>query len=149
MGMGRIERTIVLRAPRARVWRALTNADEFGAWFGVALEGIFAPGARLTGRWAAPAHEHETIEFAIERVEPECLFAYRWHPAASEPGVDVTHEPTTLVEFHLADVAEGTQLTVIESGFDLLTPARRATTFPMHEQGWNDLLAAIAQYVAA
>jgi uncharacterized protein YndB with AHSA1/START domain len=149
MSMDRIEKTIVLRAPRTRVWRALTNADEFGAWFGVALEGVFAPGARLTGRRTAPDAERRTIEFAIERVEPEHLFTYRWHPAAGEPDGDVTHEPTTLVEFHLADGAEGTQLTVIESGFDLLTLARRATAFPMHEQGWDDLLVGIAQYVAA
>ncbi|MGI8690187.1 MAG: SRPBCC family protein [Thermomicrobiales bacterium] len=149
MSMDRIERTIVLRAPRARVWRALTHAEEFGAWFGVALEGAFAPGARLTGRRTAPGCEHETIEFAIERVEPERLLAYRWHPAATEPGVDYTHEPTTLVEFHLAEVAEGTQLTVVESGFDRLPLSRRATAFRLHDQGWADLLASIADYVAA
>jgi uncharacterized protein YndB with AHSA1/START domain len=149
MSTDRIERTIVLRAPRSRVWRALANADEFGAWFGVALEGVFAPGARLTGRRTAPGDEHETMEFAVERVEPERLLAYRWHPAASEPGVDVTHEPTTLVEFHLADVADGTRLTVVESGFDHVPLSRRAAAFRLHDQGWADQLAAIAHYVAA
>ncbi len=149
MSTDRIEKTIVLRAPRARVWRALTRPDEFGAWFGVALEGAFAPGARLTGRRTASGHEHETMGFAVEWVEPERLLAYRWHPAAAEPDVDDTREPTTLVEFHLADVAEGTRLTVVESGFDRLPPERRAAAFRLHDQGWADLLADIARHVAA
>jgi uncharacterized protein YndB with AHSA1/START domain len=149
MSLDRIERTVVLHAPRSRVWRALVNAEEFGAWFGVALEGSFAPGARLTGRFTGPGNEHETIAFAVERIEPEHLFTYRWHPYAIEPGVNVSQEPTTLVEFHLNETAGDTQLTVIESGFSLLTPARRATAYPRHDQGWTDQLASIADYVAA
>ena len=149
MSTDRIEKTIVLRAPRARVWRALSRSDEFGSWFGVALEGAFAPGARLTGRITAPGHEHLTMEITVERVDPERLLSYRWHPYAVEPGVDYTREPTTLVEFHLADVAEGTQLTVVESGFDLIPPERRATAFRMNEQGWAEQLTRIARYVAA
>ena len=148
MGTDRIEKTIVLRAPRAWVWRALARADEFGAWFGVALEGTFAPGARLTGRITTPGHERLTMEIAVERVEPERLLSYRWHPYAVEPGVDYTHEPTTLVEFHLADVADGTQLTVVESGFDRIPLARRATAFRMNDQGWAAQLANLAHYVA-
>jgi uncharacterized protein YndB with AHSA1/START domain len=145
----RIEKTIVLRAPRARVWRALSRADEFGAWFGVALAGAFTPGARLTGRITAPGYEHLTMEIAVEQMQPERLLSYRWHPYAVEPGVDYTREPTTLVEFHLAEVAEGTQLTVIESGFDRIPPERRATAWRMNEQGWAEQLAHIARYVAA
>jgi len=151
MDTDRIEKTIVLRAPRARVWRALARADEFGAWFGVALEGVFAPGARLTGRITTPGpgHERLTMEIVVERVEPEQLLSYRWHPYAVEPGVDYAREPTTLVEFHLADVADGTQLTVVESGFDGIPLARRATAFRMNDQGWTEQLTRIARYVAA
>ena len=143
----RIEKTIVLRAPRSRVWRALTQADQFSAWFGMALEGTFAPGARLTGRLTSPGHEYVTLEMVVERIEPEDLLSYRWHPYPSEPGVDVASEPMTLVEFHLADVADGTQLTVVESGFDRLPPARRVTAFGMNEQGWAEQLRHIAEYV--
>jgi uncharacterized protein YndB with AHSA1/START domain len=149
MSTDRIEKTIVLRAPRSRVWRALAHADEFGAWFGVALEGAFAPGARLTGRITTPGHEHLTIEIAVEQVQPEELLSYRWHPYAFEPGVDYAHEPTTLVEFHLAEVAGGTQLTVVESGFDRIPLARRATAFRMNDQGWAEQITNIARYVAA
>ncbi len=149
MSTDRIEKTIVLRAPRMRVWRALAHADEFGAWFGVALEGAFAPGARLTGRITTPSHAHLTMEIAVERVQPEQLLSYRWHPYAVEPDVDYAHEPTTLVEFHLADVADGTRLTVVESGFDSIPLERRATAFRMNDQGWAEQLTHIAHYVAA
>src|SRR5262249_23752639 len=130
----RIEKTIALRAPRSRVWRALTQADQFGAWFGMALEGTFAPGAGLTGRLTSLGHEHVTLEIVVERVEPEHLLSYRWHPFPSEPSVDAASEPMTLVEFHLSDLADGTQLTVVESGFDRLPPARRAIAFRKNEQ---------------
>lgn len=149
MSTDRIEKTIVLRAPRARVWRALTRTEEFGAWFGMALEGGFTPGARLTGRITTPGHEHVAVEMVVEQVQPEVLLSYRWHPYAVETGVDYSSEPTTLVEFHLAEVAAGTQLTVVESGFDGIPPERRATAFRMNDQGWTEQLPRIARYVEA
>jgi uncharacterized protein YndB with AHSA1/START domain len=144
----RIEKTIALRAPRARVWRALTQADQFAAWFGIALEGTFAPGARLVGSLTSPGREHLLFEIVVERIEPEHLLSYRWHPYPVQSGVDYAAEPMTLVEFHLADVADGTQLTVVESGFDRLPPARRVTAFRRNEQGWAEQLTHIAEYVA-
>ncbi len=148
MSTDRIERTIVLRAPRSRVWRALARTEEFGAWFGVALEGKFAPGARLSGQLTVPDFEYLTVEITVERVEPEQLLSYRWHPYAIEPDVDYAQEPTTLVEFHLAEVAGGTQLTVVESGFDRIPLARRATAFRMNDQGWVEQLTNIERHVA-
>lgn len=149
MSTDRIEKTVVLRAPRSRVWRALTRADEFGAWFGMVLEGAFAPGAHLIGRLTTRGHERLAIEIAVEQVQPEDLLSYRWHPYPVDPGTDYAHEPTTLVEFHLAEVAEGTQLTVVESGFDRIPLARRALAFRMNNQGWDEQLEHIAHYVAA
>jgi len=143
----RIEKTIVLRAPRSRVWRALAHADEFGAWFGMTLEGVFEPGARVNGRITSPYLEHVALEITIERVDPEHLLSYRWHPYAFEPGVDYMDEPTTLVEFHLVDVKDGTQLTVVESGFDRIPLARRTSALRMNERGWDDQITRIARYV--
>src|SRR5260221_14779360 len=125
----RIEKTTLLRAPRSRVWRALSDAREFGAWFGVALEGAFAPGARLTGKMTNKAYSHLTLEMWVEKVEPERLLSYRWHPFAIDPGVDYSGEPTTLVELTLADSEGGTRLTVVETGFDGILLARRAKAF--------------------
>ena len=145
----RIEKKIVLRAPRTRVWRALANAEEFGAWFGIKLDGAFAPGHRVRGQMTSPGHEHVTIEFAVERMDPESRLSYRWHPYPVESGVDYSNEPMTLVEFQLEEVAGGTQLTVVESGFDGIPPARRAEAFRMNDAGWAEELKNIARYVEA
>src|SRR3979490_363704 len=125
----RIEKEIVLRAPRSRVWRALADAEEFGAWFGMKLEGTFAPGARAHGQIALPGHGDVPVEIAIERMDPETRMSYRWHPYAFESGVDYSGEPTTLVEFRLEEISEGTRLTVVESGFDRIPAARGAEAF--------------------
>ena len=144
----RIEKEIVLRAPLSRVWRALANADEFGAWFGMKLEGAIAPGARVHGELTLPGHGNVAIEMAIERMDPESLMSYRWHPYAFEPGVDYSSEPTTLVEFQLEEVEEGTRLTVVESGFDRIAAVRRAEALRMNDAGWAGQLENIARYVA-
>lgn len=148
MTTDRIEKRIVLNAPRSRVWRAITDAEEFGTWFHVRLAGAFTPGARVLGRLTEPGYEHVTMEVLVERVEPEDLFSFRWHPYAVEPDVDYASEPTTLVEFRLAEVADGTELTVVESGFDQLPPSRRADAFRMNDQGWAAQLQNIEGYLA-
>jgi len=145
----RIEKTIVLRAPRSRVWRALSNAQEFGTWFGCKFHGAFKPGARVEGQITSPGYEHLTIEFFIERMDPESLMSYRWHPYAIEPDVDYSKEPTTLVEFRLEEVAGGTQLTIVETGFDGIPLARRAEAFRMNDDGWTSQVKNIERHVAA
>ena len=144
----RIEKTILLRAARSRVWRALTDADEFGTWFRVVLEGPFVAGQTVRGRITHPGYEHVTMEMQVERIEPERLFSYRWHPYAVEPGVDYSAEPTTLVEFRLEEAPGGTRLTVVESGFDRLPKARRDEAFRMNEGGWNAQMTNVERHVA-
>jgi uncharacterized protein YndB with AHSA1/START domain len=148
MNTDRIEKTIVLRAPRSTVWRALTTAEEFGAWFGARLTGTFTPGARVAGAVTTKGYEHVKIEFTIERVEPERAFSYRWHPYAIDPNVDYSAEPATLCEFTLEDVPGGTRLTVVESGFDRIPAARRDEAFRMNDNGWTGQLGNIERYLA-
>jgi uncharacterized protein YndB with AHSA1/START domain len=143
----RIEKTIVLRAPRSRVWRAISTPQEFGTWFRVNLEGAFVEGAKIRGAITHPGYEHLTMELLVERIEPERYFAYRWHPYAVDPGVDYSHEPTTLVEFRLQDAEGGTRLTIVESGFDRIPLARRAEAFKMNDQGWTEQARNIERYV--
>src|SRR3954451_16183756 len=131
----RIEKTITIGAPRSRVWRAIANADEFGAWFGVKLEGRFAEGEAVRGKITHPGYEHVAMELTIDRMEPEHLFSYRWHPYAIEPEFDYSAEPTPLVEFRLEDISGGTRLTIVESGFDRIPLARRARAFEMNDGG--------------
>ena len=144
----RIEKRFEVRAPRARVWRAIANATEFGTWFGMKLEGEFASGATIRGRLTVPKYEHLTIELKIERIEPEHYFAYRWHPYAIDPKADYSKEPTTLVEFRLEEIADGTAVTIVESGFDRIPLARRAEAFRMNEQGWTGQAKNLARHVA-
>ena len=145
----RIEKSIFLKAPRARVWRAIADAGEFGAWFAVRLKGEFTPGARVSGPLAVSGYEHVTMEVTIERVEPERLFSFRWHPYAIDPKKDYSKEPTTLVEFRLEEVKGGTQLTVVESGFDRIPLARRAEAWRMNDGGWAGQMTNIERHVAS
>lgn len=147
MSLDRIEKRVLLRAPRSRVWQALADAKAFGEWFGVKLEGAFAPGARVRGKVLHPGHEHVPFEITIERMEPERLFSWRWHPHPIDPAIDYSAEPTTLVVFELADAAEGTLLTVVESGFEGIPLARRADAYRGNDEGWTAQMVAVERYV--
>jgi uncharacterized protein YndB with AHSA1/START domain len=147
LGADKIETTIEVNAPRARVWRAIADAREFGNWFGMKLDGSFTVGATVRGRLTVKGYEHATIDLLIVAIEPEHYFAYRWHPYAIDPKVDYSTEPTTLVEFRLKEMAGGTAVTIVESGFDQLPPTRRAEAFRMNQQGWAGQSKNIARYV--
>ncbi len=139
----RIEKHILLRAPRARVWRALTDSSEFGSWFRAIFTAPFKPGERLKGRCTYPGHEQVVFDITIEAVEPERRFSYRWLAEAAAPGVDTSSGPMTRVEFTLDDVEGGTLLKLVESGYDQIPIARRAEAFKANEQGWTVQMAAI------
>jgi uncharacterized protein YndB with AHSA1/START domain len=155
----RIEKQILLRAPLSRVWRALSDSQEFGAWFGVRFDGPFQPGATMRGvivpttvdpevaKLQKP-HEGTPFEITVEQVEPERLLSFRWHPFAIEPGVDYSAEPTTLIVFSLEQVTDGVRLTVTESGFDRIPHARRVQAFTANEHGWSIQVTLIEKYLA-
>ena len=145
----RIEKHLILKAPRARVWRALTVAKQFGEWFQIKLESEFAAGKVNRGKLLFPGYEHVTVDFLVEKIEPEHYFAYRWHPNANDTKVDYSAEPMTLVEFKLAEQEGGTELTIIESGFDKLPADRRASAFRSNDNGWTTQAQALARYVTA
>jgi len=144
----RIEKTVTLAAPRARVWQAIADARQFGEWFRVRLDGEFAVGATIRGHITYPGYEYITMEVVVERMEPERFFSYRWHPYAIDPKVDYSPEPMTLVEFTLEDAPGGTRLTIVESGFDRVPLSRRAEAFRMNSDGWSEQLQNIERYVS-
>jgi len=159
MDTDRIEKQILLRAMRQRVWRALSDSTEFGTWFGVKFDGPFTPGATVQGvisptkvnadvANAQKQYEGVAFEITIEQMEPERLFSFRWHPNAIEPAVDYSAEPTTLIVFSLEDAAEGVLLTVTESGFDQIPLERRLKAFTANEQGWGMVVKLIEEYLA-
>jgi uncharacterized protein YndB with AHSA1/START domain len=145
----RIERKVLINAPRARVWRAVSDAGEFGDWFGVDFKGkTFVAGKHVQGKITYPGYEHLTMDVLIERVVQEQLLSWRWHPAAIDPKVDYSQEPTTLVEFELRDADGGTLLTVVESGLDKIPLARRADVFRMNSSGWDQQMENVKKHVA-
>ncbi len=159
MNTDRIEKKIHLRAPRERVWRALSNSEEFGTWFGVKFDSPFVPGARMRGVLVGTAadaevarlqseHKGKAFEIVIEQMEPERLFSFRWHPHAVEPDVDYSAEPMTLVAFLLEEAEDGVLLTLTESGFDQIPLARRAKAFTANEGGWGLMVQVLGKYVS-
>ena len=144
----RIEKHVVLRAPRSRVWRAISDAKEFGTWFRMALDGAFVAGSTVRAKVTSPGYEHMKVEMTIERLEPERYFSYRWHPYPNDPAKDYSTEPMTLVEFTLADAEGGaTALTIVESGFDRIPLERRAEAFRVNDGGWNGQIKNLTKYV--
>jgi uncharacterized protein YndB with AHSA1/START domain len=154
-----IEKKILLSAPCSRVWRAITDSKQFGEWFGVKFDRPFTPGATMRGVLVGTTEDEEIakkqrqysdvpFEITIERIEPERLFSFRWHPFAIERGVDYSREPTTLIEFVLEEVPAGVLLTVTESGFDRIPLERRARAFNANEGGWEKQMQLIAKYIA-
>src|SRR5262249_32176373 len=143
----RIEKTVLLRAPVARVWRALADAEEFGAWFRVKFDGPFAEGKTVRGRITYPGYEHVRMEILVERMERERLVAVRRPPHAVAPDVDYSAEPMTLVEFRLAAEGGSTRLAITESGFDRIPASRRDEAFRMNEGGWAEQIGNIERHV--
>jgi uncharacterized protein YndB with AHSA1/START domain len=144
----RIHKEVLLRAPRARVWQALSDMREFGAWFGIDLpDGSFRQGAQVAGQVTHPGYTHLTLRLSVEQVEPERLLSFRWHPDALEPNVDYDQEPTTLVAFELQGVPDGILLTIDESGFDQLPAHRRADAYRGNESGWAEQMVNIARHI--
>lgn len=147
----RIERSVVINAPRERVWRALSNAEEFGTWFGVNLKDqTFAPGQRARGPITYPGYEHVYFDTVVDRIEPQELLSLRWHPYAVDPSVDYSQEEPTLVTFTLKEASGGgTLFTVVESGFDKIPPHRRLEAFRMNSGGWDAQMENIVRHVSA
>jgi uncharacterized protein YndB with AHSA1/START domain len=159
MNTDRIEKKVLLHAPRKRVWRAVSDSTEFGAWFGVKFDGPFVAGANLHGVVVPTTVDAEVakaqqkyagmpFDITVDRMEPEKLFSFRWHPYAIEPEVDYSGEPTTLVVFELEEQADGILLTITESGFDQIPLERRAKAFTANEGGWTMMVRLVDLYVS-
>jgi uncharacterized protein YndB with AHSA1/START domain len=145
---GRIEKRIELKAPVARVWQALTGYREFGEWFRVKLEGPFVPGQISRGMITWPGYEHVKWEAVVQRMVPERLFSFTWHPYSVYPQIDYAKEPSTLVEFKLEKTAGGTLLVLTESGFENIPADRRLEAWRRNDGGWTQQMKNIEGYVA-
>ncbi|MEM9454366.1 MAG: SRPBCC family protein [Myxococcota bacterium] len=143
----RIEKEIQLAAPVERVWRALTDAAQFGQWFQVALEGSFRVGETVRGTMTHPDAAGMTFVAHVERMEPHRAFTFRWNQTEPDPHAAPGSEPTTTVEFVLKPRSGGTWLRMIESGFDALPPELRTELWARTERGWREQMQNIARHV--
>lgn len=159
MNPDRIEKEVLLKAPLERVWRAISDADEFGRWFGVRFDGPFVPGTSVNGTItpttvdedvakAQAPHAGKADAWHIVAVEPQRRLAFRWHPFGVEEGVDSSNEPTTLVEFTLDDTSDGVLLRIVESGFDAIPAERRRSAFEGNSEGWTAQTELVRKYLA-
>lgn len=164
----RIEKKVILKAPVSRVWRAITDAREFGLWFGIELDGSFVEGKAIMGKFSREFDEAAILEYqrqlglppsrikipeknmtfcTVERIEPEQYFSFRWIPYGIDAEIDPENEPTTLVEFRLEPTADGTQLTIVESGFERVPAHRLERAFLMNDAGWSAQAENVKRYV--
>ena len=143
----RIEKRIELKAPVSRVWRALTDYREFGEWFRVKLDGPFVPGQISRGQITYPGYEHLKWEAVVQKMEPESLFSFTWHPYAVDPEADYSKENSTLVEFRLEKIPTGTLLLLTESGFENIPSDRRLVAFRSNDGGWTEQMKNIESHV--
>lgn len=149
MNADKIEKVVEIKAPVSRVWRALTDHEEFGQWFRVKLNGPFEPGVVSTGSMTYPGFEGWPWLATVERMDDERLFSFRWHDYDKKSGLDVADHPTTLVEFRLEPIPGGTRLTITESGFLAIAEPRRLEVLRSNTRGWDIQARNIAEYVAA
>ena len=154
----RIEKRITLKASQERVWLALTDAKQFGDWFGVEFEGRFAAGKHMKGKIKPTVADSEVakaqekyagmeFDFVVDKIDPMRLFSYRWHPFAIDAETDYSKEPMTLVTFTLEAVEGGTALTVTETGFDALPIGRKTDAYEANEEGWGMQAILIEKYL--
>ena len=159
MSSDQIEKEVVLRVPLDRVWRAISDADEFGRWFGVRFDGPFVAGAPVTSVITPTTVDDEVARaqepyagtsdtWQIVAVEPQRRLAFRWHPYAVESGIDYSQEPTTLVEFTLTETNDGVLLRIVESGFDAIPAERRVSAFERNSEGWAAQTELVRKYLA-
>lgn len=159
MDTNRIEKQILLRATRERVWRAISDPSQFGKWFGVSLEGPFVEGKRTPGHIVPTSVDSEVAKLQepwvgvacdlyVERIEPMDRFSFRWHPGADVVAPDAPADQMTTVTFELKDAPGGVLLTITETGFDRIPLARRAKAFTDNEGGWEIQTKLIEKYLA-
>jgi uncharacterized protein YndB with AHSA1/START domain len=137
----RIERTMELAHPPARVWAALTTAEGLSAWFGQEAGIELRPGGRAWMKWDSG----HAADMRVERVEEPTVFGFTWHIY----GLPDDDPRRTYVEFTLEPSGAGTRLTVVESGFAQLPDEEYRAAFDGNTGGWRSELDELASYLDA
>ena len=141
-----IERIEILPVARTRVWDAITKPEQFAQWFGIIRDMDFRVGGHINFTWENELSPYPAI---IEVIEPLHCFAFRWYSyALGHPELKLAPNAGTLVSFTLEEVAEGTQLRVVESGFASLPEATQAAqAYQDNHEGWRIELNELRTYL--
>ena len=134
----RIERSVDIAHPPAKVWAALTTAEGLGTWFGDAATIDLRPGGEAKMTWTSG----DKASMRIERVEEPAVFGFTWGIF----GLPDDDPRRTYVEFTLVPVGSGTRLTVIESGFAQLPEDNHRKAFDGNTEGWASELGELVEY---
>ena len=137
----RIERTVEIAHPPAKVWAALTTADGLSAWFGQQASIDLRPGGSASMKWDSG----HTAEMRVERVEEGTVFGFTWQIS----GLPEDDPRRTYVEFTLEPADAGTRLTVVESGFAQLSDDAHKTAHDGNAGGWASELGELVDYLDA
>ena len=137
----RIERTVDIAHPPAKVWAALTTAEGLSAWFGQQASIDLRPGGSGRMRWDSGF----SAEMRVERVEEPTVFGFTWHIF----GLPEDDPRRTYVEFTLEPAGAGTRLTVVESGFAQLTEDAHRSAYDGNAKGWASELGELVEYLDA
>jgi uncharacterized protein YndB with AHSA1/START domain len=137
----RIERTVDIAHPPAKVWAALTTAEGLSAWFGQEASMDLRPGGSARMKWDSGY----TAEMRVERVEEPTVFGFTWHIF----GLPDDDPRRTYVEFTLEPAGAGTRLTVVESGFAQLTEDAYREAYDANAKGWASELGELVDYLDA
>ncbi|MTD14300.1 hypothetical protein GIS00_10105 [Nakamurella sp. YIM 132087] len=147
----RIERTVHIGAPPEKVWAALTRADLIGGWFGNSATIDLRIGGRLTVTWDLPDPAPEddscygTFIGIVTELEQPLVFGFRW---AQQRDTEPAPGTATDVRFTLEPVAGGTDLTVVETGFDELDVPDRIAARQGNVEGWTFELDELVEFLA-
>ena len=138
----RIERTVELAHPPARVWAALTTAEGLAGWFGNEAGIDLQPGGSAWMKWN---EEGFTAQMRVERVEEPRVFGFTWHIY----GLPDDDPRRTYVEFTLEPSGAGTRLRVVESGFAQLPEDAYRKAYNGNTEGWMKELGELVDYLDA
>jgi uncharacterized protein YndB with AHSA1/START domain len=138
----KIERKIIIKAPKEQVYAAITNPELIIKWFPDAIEGNFAEGEQPIFNFG----EHGKSRIYVVAMRPHDYFAYRWVPGSSHFMGDVLSTETTLVEFSLAENDDATEVTMVESGFAKIPAKLAEAAFAQNSNGWNFMLGRLEKH---
>jgi uncharacterized protein YndB with AHSA1/START domain len=140
-----ITRTLILKAPLDKAWNAIATPEGFHGWFSAKVEGDWKEGEAVLLRWPSG----NANEIRLNKIQPKSLFVYQWHPGEYNKLDAYPESELTTITMRLREVPDGTELSLVESGFENVSEDRRLKVLGLNTEGWEEELENIRKYVEA